>query len=102
MKNSELIEKLLPLNKEQLFSNVSMKRKRMVVNSLVQYITDKSDLDKAWLIYDLGYKEDDIMIGRCSLEASLEFDVQKFEEKLEEDIIFFLDYIRGKMKMRKK
>lgn len=58
----------------------------------IGYHTDikLSDSDEkfVWDLIDFGYFEDKILSGKCSLSASILFNIKEFEQKLDRDIAY--------------
>ncbi len=46
-----------------------------------------------WGVVDVGYFAERVIDGRCSLQASLDFDMDKFERQLDHDIKHFKNLV---------
>lgn len=91
MKLMDLINKLSMEEKGQLACHIAVK-----ISFEDDYIQtrelDDEDYNPVFVLVDFGYSYiHKIMEGRCSLQASLNFDIGKAENKMESDIIHMTD-----------
>ncbi len=84
----------------------SMSDKRRMVNHLVTEVEinikekiSEHDQDKLYTMIDFGYSEDLIMEGKCSLQASIDFCSEKWEQKMDEDIDYFFNLLKKHLTM---
>jgi len=71
----------------------SLQEKRALVDSLavkIGYHTNialnDDQIEFVWGLIDFGYKEDNIIQGKCSLQASVDFDIEAWENQINNDI----------------
>jgi hypothetical protein len=65
----------------------------------IGYHTDialnNNDENFVWGLIDFGYREDNITQGKCSLQASIDFDIDIWEKQIGQDIIRLQNILKG-------
>ena len=71
----------------------SLEEKRAFIDSLAVKIGYHTDIELnddqtnlVWGLIDFGYREDLVIIGKCSLRASFDFDINVWEKKIDSDM----------------
>lgn len=80
----------------------SIQEKLILVDKLAVKIGYHTDIDLntddevfVWSLIDFGYKEDLIIQGKCSLQASIDFNIDIWEKQLDQDIIKLQTILKG-------
>ena len=99
----ELVERLLPLSREQLFDNVSLERKQRTACCLaytlcydfpgVEDDSNNEAIERAWLITDLTESGTVVEVGEHTTKVPVSFDIGMEEEDIEDAILVMLNYI---------
>lgn len=93
MKLMNLVNKLSMEEKTQLSCHMASKVSYNDFFTDTRVLSDE-DYDPVFIIVDFGYSHVyKVMEGRCSLQATLDFDIGEAENKIESDIIHMSDLL---------
>jgi hypothetical protein len=80
----------------------SIQEKRSLVDQLAVKIgyhsniaLNDNDINFVWSLIDFGYPEDNIIQDKCSLQASLDFNIDTWEKQIDNDIIRLQNILKG-------